>query len=63
MPLLHELAHVRAAPAPELAQRRAQGLVQRPQLRVAERGPALGIQPGPPQDLVGQEVPDAGQSS
>ena len=60
--LLHELAHVRPTPATEPAQSRANGLVQHPQFGVAEWGATLGIQAGPPQHLVGQEVADAGQS-
>ena len=48
--------------AAELAQGRTQGLVQGAHLVVAERVPPLRVEAGPPQDLVGEEVADAGQA-
>ncbi len=59
---LLKLAHVRPTPAAQLTQRGAQGLVQMRELLVVEGGAASRVEAGPPEDLVDQEVAQAGQT-
>ncbi len=60
--LVLQVAHVRPALSTQLTQRGPQGLVEAPQLLVVENVAPLRIEGGPPEDLVGQEVADAGET-
>src|SRR5262245_14855207 len=62
MALGHQIAGVRAATSEEVGERLTEMAMQAPQLgrRQRARRPG-GVEPGPPQRLVGDEVAHAGQ--
>ncbi len=59
--LVHEIAHVRTSPGAQLAQRGPQVAMERFEFSVRKCISSFGRQPGPPQGLVSEKIPDAGQ--